>query len=153
MKLKLQRKQSSYLSDNDEEETKECEAQVDLEQISEIDDEYFAYMIQQETNKENICGGADEAASAASVSTNVDSGLSQVLKDRKKLHYKATYEMDPIDKCAYYADVAYNYCDFKTNGTIKKCDDTIKKVEQMQACNATSASDEIAQLMKKMSQM
>ena len=47
MKLKLQRKQSSYLSDNEEEEgTKECEAQVDLEQISEIDDEYFsAYMI------------------------------------------------------------------------------------------------------------
>ncbi len=55
--------------------------------------------------------------------------------------------MDPINKCVYYADVAYNYCDFKSNGTIKKCDETIKNIEQMQASNATSASDEIAQLM------
>jgi len=61
--------------------------------------------------------------------------------------------MSLANKEAYYADIAYNHCENVTERTLKKCNDTLNKVELLQARNQTSASDEIAMMIKKLQRM
>ena len=85
---------------------------------------------------------------AKSASTHEDSDMVKGMKQRKILHYRPSLELDDNAKACYYADLVANSVNHKTDRVLQKCNDTLRKIEEMQSRNKhlSNASAQIEQL-------
>jgi len=64
-------------------------------------------------------------------------------------------ELSPKSRQMYYSEISANTANFRADRTLKKCSDTIAKLEIMQAKNkhVRNASAQIEEMMRNMSHM
>ena len=64
-----------------------------------------------------------------------DNPLIRDLKKRRVLHYQPTMDLSPTSRDKHYSEISANTAFYRAGRTIKKCNDTIAKLEKMQAKN------------------
>lgn len=81
-----------------------------------------------------------------------DSEIIRDLKSRRVLHYQPTLELSPRSRNKHYVDMAANTAHFRADRTLKKCNETIAKLEEMQEKNkhVRNASAQIEEMMRTM---
>ena len=75
----------------------------------------------------------DNDSAYFSASTYTDSEVIRDLKKRKVLHYRPSLVLDEDDKIHHYSKIAANTANWRAERTLKKCNDTIHKLELLEA--------------------
>ena len=73
--------------------------------------------------------------SAQSASTYQDSEKIKSLKERKILHYRPSLELNEGEKACYYANIVANTANHNADRIMKRVNDTLQRIEEMQAKN------------------
>ena len=140
---KMVRKQSSYLSDIEIscDEIKLPTVVKVLTEADESDDGSCGSLTQEEImgfrNKAlpKLNNSSVSAHSVVTADTYEHSDLISSMKKKRQLYYQPTMELSPMDRSIYYANIAANTANHRADRTLKKCQDTLDRLEVMQAKN------------------